>query len=385
MSKYCNPYIRLQTYYNWLSNDSMVCIDQEYDLGVPILRLHEVTEIPLEVIRQDILCLFRWQISLEHYYENNLKNFDNEPTRRIYLEFDEYHDAYTQANEIHDLDALFEQVFNGTFPDRLRALLLCGALDSIPLYISNPLNTHFHIPLTPEEAEALHTYSAKESEMSTQYESFHNKYENKFHIKDSYRYNHQYVDLNTKLSIINEAIQEQRCLQMTYITSKNERKSFYFKPLKISYDATENLYSIISIYEGRVQIHRLDQVLSIEDSKEQLATPDMSPISIAPNVWGNCFSDPPEYVKIRFYNEANVWKKVRKDLAYRSSGKLYEKDGFLYYEDIVYGTSKLRPWLYGYGSSAVVVESRFLQEPPDNAKTLREYVIESLEIREKEG
>ena len=100
---------------------------------------------------------------------------------------------------------------------------------------------------------------------------------------------------------------------------------------------------------------------------------DESLLDIYPNVCWNCFSDEPEQVKVRFYNEANVWNKVKKELANRVNGKLYEKDGYLYYEDIVYGISKFRSWLYGYGSSAIVLEP----------ESLRKHIIDSLREREK--
>ncbi len=79
--------------------------------------------------------------------------------------------------------------------------------------------------------------------------------------------------------------------------------------------------------------------------------------------------------KIKFYNEANVWAKVKKELANRTNGKLYEKNGFLYYEDLVYGISKLRSWLYGYSSSAVVLE------PAE----LRQQIIDSLKTRQMQN
>ena len=92
---------------------------------------------------------------------------------------------------------------------------------------------------------------------------------------------------------------------------------------------------------------------------------------IAPNVWGNLFHDAPKSVKVKFYKEGRVWEKVRRDLECRTNGKLYEKNGFLYYEDIVYGFSKFSNWIYGYGSSAIVIEPKWL----------RQRIIQSLQVR----
>ena len=85
---------------------------------------------------------------------------------------------------------------------------------------------------------------------------------------------------------------------------------------------------------------------------------------IAPNVWGNnfsCTSDQTADVKVKFFNVANVHEKVRKQLACRTNGKLTEKDGCLYYEDKVYGLSRFRSWIYGYGRAAVVLEPESLR------------------------
>lgn len=54
MNNYENPYIRLQTYYSWISRGS-------YDLdGMSILELHHYTQIPIDTIRQDIAAMLKW-------------------------------------------------------------------------------------------------------------------------------------------------------------------------------------------------------------------------------------------------------------------------------------------------------------------------------------
>ena len=59
-------------------------------------------------------------------------------------------------------------------------------------------------------------------------------------------------------------------------------------------------------------------------------------------------------------NVANVFNKVRKELSCRTNGQLYEKDGFLYYEDDVYGIDKFRSWIFSYGRAAIVLEPEVL-------------------------
>ena len=53
MNNYENPYIRLQTYYSWISRGS-------YDLdGMSILELHHYTQIPIDTIRLDIAAILK--------------------------------------------------------------------------------------------------------------------------------------------------------------------------------------------------------------------------------------------------------------------------------------------------------------------------------------
>jgi len=371
---YKNPYIRLQTYYNWLINDqNEVAVDDNFELGMSISRLHEITNIPLKIIRHDMYALFQWKHSLEKNTLYKLK-LDEKGFRLNWKTDIEFADMSPENKIQHlpnDLNELYFHLSENDSLDGLEKLFLQGILDDVPIHIRSDTSQKYQISITPEEAAALHSYCPNESKYAATYTRFSQKYLGKYYIKDSFRSNHQYVDLNNKLDIINQAINEKICLQMRYRTAKNKIIHLCFQPLKIAFDSTENLYAVISIDQNRVNVHRLDHILSIEESRQKLQPPDLSLLDIAPNVWGCCFSDPPVHVKIKFYNEANVWEKVKKDLAYRTNGKLYEKDNFLYYEDTVYGISKLRPWLYGYGSSAIVLEP----------KSLRQYIIENLKER----
>ena len=49
---------------------------------------------------------------------------------------------------------------------------------------------------------------------------------------------------------------------------------------------------------------------------------------------------------------------------------MYEKDDCLYYEDIVYGIEGFKNYIFSYGSSAIVLEPKHLQD--DIIKSLKE-------------
>ena len=100
--------------------------------------------------------------------------------------------------------------------------------------------------------------------------------------------------------------------------------------------------------------------------------PDTSFLEKAPQVWGMNFScETPTHVKVRFSRSANVEKKVKKELEFRTKKKLSESDEFLYYEDDVYGLSKFKDWILSYGWSAVVLEPQSLQEEIIASYTIR--------------
>lgn len=382
-----NPYVRIQTYYSWLINDKHnTNIDDEYDLGTTIKRLHDITDIPIAVIRLDFLCMFQWQNSIATKHPS--AEWDT------ILSFDQNNDNYANINKQYNLDDLFEQLMmNKIFPEKFQQLLLDGFLDDVPIYIDHNATT-YQLTLSQEESAALLEYvtrnypddkdsgtkSISESQslsdsvvLHLQIKKMKDIYSNFYNIetKDSYLFTRQYFNLNQRLDMINQAINEQKSLLIRYSPSNGRTVSLHLQPLRITYDADENLYAILSIYNGSIQVHRLDRILSIEKSTKKQEPPNTELLNIYPNVWGNCFSDTPEHVKVKFYNEANVWKKVKKDLANRTNGNLYEKDGFLFYEDIVYGISKFRSWIYGYGSSAIVLEP----------ESLRQHIIESLKAR----
>ena len=375
MNNYENPYIRLQTYYSWISRGS-------YDLdGMSILELHHYTQIPIDTIRQDIAAMLKWQAAINSKYDGDISFIPENLENRIFLNFENIKDLFKENQsdgDMSDEDSQFEytiaDMLNRFDPD-LEEQLLNGGFDHIPIDIENCSLTesdNFNIALSYDESLAL---DAIRKDITPDKPSPITK-TSFLQIKDSYRTIHDYQELTSRLQIIDEAIKKKKSLSMNYKNSIGEILKITFQPLKISYDESENLYCVLSVSENKIQVHRLDRILDLRPGTEKVDAGDSSIIdSIAPQVWGNCFSEKPEHIKVKFYNEANVWEKVKRDLACRTKGKLYEKDGYLYYEDTVYGISKFRPWIYGFGSSAIV------QEP----KSLREHIIKSLKERKNRG
>lgn len=87
----------------------------------------------------------------------------------------------------------------------------------------------------------------------------------------------------------------------------------------------------------------------------------------------------PVHVKIRFLNEGNVVRKATRDLTSRTCGTItiLPEDGSLIYEDDVVGMGSFKSFLYGYGSSAIVLEPEALRnEIIESARTRLTYYHE---------
>lgn len=366
-----NPFFRLQAYYGWfrfINAKQNGCEDDDFENGISMNNLHETLNIPIAVIRKDILCIFKWQRSVDDVFLAT-KELPNEIEDAPRILFDDDDDSFSINNK-YNIEELYDE-FCCFESERFEKMLIEGFLDDIPIMLYEKENM-CGLPLSQDEAVALWNLDITK-EVRLNRSEFDRTYIDFYDVKNSYLFTNQYMELNSKLDKINRAINENKCLDIIYRVSSNRTIKFYFRPLKITYDADEAVYAVLSIYKGRVQVHRLDRIESINESDKKIADCDESLLDIYPNVWGNCFSDEPEHVKVKFYNEANVWNKVRKELANRVNGKLYEDNGYLYYEDTVYGISKFRSWIYGYGSSAIVLEP----------ESLRKHIIDSLKERQK--
>lgn len=367
-----NAYVRLQTYYSWLINsEGITHVDDSYKQGIPLGHLAKITDIPISIVHQDFLCMFQWQSSMALAS----RKYDS-PVFPIWHEliFDDDSEEYNAKNKNLHLEQLYDEIMNGSFPERFGELLLNGELDTIPIFLNTEASeTTYNLSLSQNEAAALRLLEKNNPLLQKNMNEMKHVYSRLYDIKDNPMFTYQYNNLNEKLDLINDAISTGYRLRGHYKTSPGRHQTIDIKPLKISYDADENLYAVLSINHNRVMVNRLDRLETLEENPTvppEQEQQDTSLLDIYPNVWGNCFSEKPEKVKVRFYNEAHVWEKVKKELANRTNGKLYEKDGCLYYEDIVYGINKFRSWIYGFGRSAIVLEPRSLRE--DIIRSLKE-------------
>lgn len=337
-----NPYNRIQLYMA-----KMAC-DYDMDLehaGVSIAELAEQTEIPVSIIRNDLYVMLGFN---EH----------------IPFNINDECEEYDKLDDRYDLTGLLDDDFRG-YRNKLKELFTAGRMDKVKFYYDSGETEIFTLPLKPGEYEAyLHFRNMKSS----------GALKSLFLIKDSFRFKST-LEVYETLEEITYAVKEGKSLQIKYLPRNRSGKirNIKIKPLKIIYDTIDNEYAVLTIYKHAAEVFRLSNIVFVKTIEEKIEIPerDLKLIDNIDQVWGMNFTGRPVNIKVRFENFGDVWNKVHKNLAYRTKGILEEQDGYLYYEDTVYGIDAFRSWIYSFGSAAIVMEPA----------SLREQIIKSLETR----
>lgn len=395
MKENYRPLSRLQTYMLWLTNGPFRPMLEDFNIGISMNKLNELTGIPLPIIRKDFLCMIQWQIKLTRQYSHqsipaSLIKYDSQlPDGAEYLlpiniMIDEDCLEFRILDGLHNISTLYEQLWAQN-PDAKQEyefdkFLMEGVLDNLPFFRFIEYDTSdYQLQLNTEESSVLQSLHHTDTSLSRKYREVNTQNQRFIMVKESYTYVHNYNQLYEKLSLFNNAIDMISVCKIRYGTTYLDSVTLQAAPLFISYDSTEHLYALIALADTTLLVLRLDKILYAQSvqatvDKEQYQSTKSHVTAIAPNVWGNCFLDTPEQVRVYFVNEGNVWQKARSVLEARVNGRLYEKDNLLYYEDTVYGISKFRSWIMGFGSSAVVLQP----------ESLRNHILDSLKERKPE-
>lgn len=360
-----NPYFRLQTYMTMLAQSL-----EARGKGLTIKDLHQLLDIPLSVIRNDLLVMINYKRGYMPDFADISKAEENSEA--------ELSPAYQSLSAEYCLEDLLyssdnedlEEDERREYQKQLRELMLNGQMDQLPMTYDrtdDSQDTLLDLNLSSSEYQALKSLYRDREEPTSK-----DNFKTSFYIKENYRFRKlgQYAD---KLQEILRAIEYDYCLKVEYLPNSGNKRTLDLKPLKVIYDSVNNEYALITINKHAVEIIRLTTILNIYETKEKLEVPpkDLKLLEHLPQVWGMEFNNKPVAVKIRFYNVARVWEKVRRDLSYRTEGRLYEKGSYLYYEDTVRGLYSFKSWLLSYGSAAIV------EEPPE----LRKIILDSLHKR----
>lgn len=340
MNNNYNPFNRLQIYITYFSNQSESIVE-DYEYGCSIAKLNQISKIPIEVIRNDIF-------------------FIQSRSTNLGLTLDDEYPDFIKLDKKYNLQDLWAA------PDSesqaiIQKLILNGTLDHIPIFINQ--RDIFSLPLNTSEFNALQMWREDESNQ---------KLNLPFTVKDSFRFfkNSLFLDILDKITI---TLQQDLCLSFNYINNKGNQKLYKIKPLKLLYDSMENEFAIFTITKEPLVFH-LNKLQNLEIINENITIgkKHLHYLDRIDQVWGMAFTDKGYEVKVKFYKGTqNIWSKVRRDLSYRTKGKLYEKQGFLYYEDTVYGLKAFESWVRLFGAAAIV------EQPAE----LRESIITSLKER----
>lgn len=330
-----DPSYRIHQYYIYCANKGYA-LDDETEYGFTIRRLSERLEIPLSVVRRDMAALFSMPES-------------------GYLYFDDP----SQQEECE--------------PGEIRRLIISGSTDDIPIVSAMPFRYN--------QAEIPFATRSNDTSIITSYSDLKlmESKDSDYLIKKSYRFC-ETRGLIDYLQIMDKAIRLS-CSTMIryYVPIKKSIINIEIYPVRLHYDSTDNIYSVIAATDNFTHLYtyRIDRMreASVNERKtwdinEKKYKPILEKLALESYVWDRNFDNiKPESVKVCFQNSGNVWTKVRKDLACRTNGKLYEEvcDIFdesspvLVYEDKVSGMNSFRQWLVGYGSAAYIFEPASLK------------------------
>lgn len=321
--------------------NTILSLFQNMDASYSIKELAELMNVPINVIREDLYTIC------------NNKDYDT----IIYP-------PDMEGDEDSDNDY-------SNFSEELKK----GLHDDVPLVAETSFHSDVFLSITPLELNCLNDF-LDEAVVS------------KDHSVHNYVTKAMYNKSNSKMQVKGQEIQRiidnGQTIRVIYKPFKGDLISSVIRPLKLVHNAMDDYYYVVTITNGNLLALRLDRIKHYSVTTDSVSIPDLSPLDILPKVWGmelGTSEHPasPVHVKIRFLNEGNVVRKATRDLTSRTCGTItiLPEDGSLIYEDDVVGMGSFKSFLYGYGSSAIVLEPEALRnEIIESARTRLTYYHE---------
>lgn len=323
-NKLISPRERLERYYNFVSTYTyyeQYGDKDDYDdydvMGVIAEEIARNCQIPLDVVLKDLKVMLRSKASI--------------------IEADEEYESS------EDDGGFWEDVRDG----------------AIGFFT---LNTKRFLSLTREESSIIRKLNKASSV------SFDNN--NELKIKEAISFKDASDDFVDNIYTVMAAVENGSFIKFEYHDLDSNRKMTIqgVVPLKLLYDSEENMYGVLAVYKKEARIYRIDRITNLsvksEDIQGAYTDEEVTLINRIPYIWGTQCADDDRvgHVKVAFRNVGKVWNKVKGYVEYRENKKLYEKGDYLFYEDEVYGLESFKNWILGFGSSAVVIEPKFLRD-----------------------
>ncbi|SFD02994.1 WYL domain-containing protein [Butyrivibrio sp. YAB3001] len=375
------PLLRLQQYITYLDKNI-------YSSPVCISSLHDLLHLPIQLVRNDFAEILAWSVKMSEITDEILSS-DNIRSKNV-SPFSEWTNFCVDSDISNDecitlIEYCKNEGINTSNKKEFKNIIKSGRFDHINLYIQKDYSSCFYIPMTYGEHLLFTELSKKEPDLSI----LSNPYKELFYVKNSYQYdNDDFIRSNEALDFIAQtqnAIENRKLLKISRLSVRNPEnlKTEKVIPIKISYNSDNNQYSIIGFTPNKesalktifkndnftivsIRLENIKEIKLVKDihiSDEQFEQLTKKIEDLSPNVWGNCFDEPPLEIIVRFSDHYRVWKKVHMAIDdIHTNGILEEKDGYLYYKDTIYGKSSFRLWLNSFGSSAIVIQPKSLQD-----------------------
>ncbi|MCR5213369.1 MAG: WYL domain-containing protein [Eubacterium sp.] len=309
---------------NNLVNNNMLRLQYEMVLlrgeGISINELESFLDINKSIIYDDIIAF-----NNENYFSLGMKRPDASD------EDDEKADI--MANILDDKKTFKNDLNNGKYDDYI--------------FFSISDEKTLELVLTAEEYDVLNDFMNNNSTSRA------------FQIKNSNMLrDYEIIDF---VAYILDTIKEGGSISFIY-HSKNTDQVKTIRPIKIIHNTTEDTYYIFDHKGKSYNIDRIQLDSIVESDAKQ---------NIARNIdekrfdkmWGVNYSEKGVKVKLKIFNEAKVIERVKCDLGKKLTDDnftLYEDEGYAIFEDEVIGAETFLSWVYGYGSSMVLLEPKEL-------------------------
>ena len=173
------------------------------------------------------------------------------------------------------------------------------------------------------------------------------------------------------LDSVETAISDKLCIEFDYITGTVTSCHFTASPARIGFDASESQYVLIAFIKKKPRCFDMEKLSNIKVSRMAYEINEDF-FDKADKVWGfeydkcldtDCKQQKPTRISVKFYDEANVLEKLKRDLTYRNPIDLEAlPSGEIVYTDDVYGLESFKKWVYSYGSSAEILKPKKLRE-----------------------
>lgn len=320
-----------------------------------------------------ILTLFRSENSI--YTVNTIAEILNVPAQIIRK------DLYTLMTVEECETSIFaydDEADSDDFAERLKD----GLEDDTRLSAYSKFAADIILPLTDLEKTVLESF-AKNEQMSAKFA------DGNLFLKPFY--NEESSSVQVMISKLNNHINNEETLEVSYPDRSGSIRNILFKPLLIIRYADENVSYVISIKAGHILPLRVDRIKSIKVSEQEVTIDDFSPLKILPYSWKMDVKDEMsvklkiphkmgesvrEKIKAELLNsrisiDDNIDPLVKEYFEDFNNGTWTDYEDYAVFEGKIIGRDAFRNWINGFGSSIVV-------EKPES---LRDEIIESAKKR----